>query len=150
MSVVFECGRWLAWGHKGAHRQWQLLSSRGARRWASSREAAIDSTQVLPCADPPLPPRLPLQLPEGAGRLAVFIDGTESDADLAALKVRALRTVCYAVESAGVSSCCPQSSGRGHTDYHTQRVWDCLHRHITLSSPLLCRCHRTWTWLWHC
>lgn len=28
------------------------------------------------------------QLPEGAGRLAVFIDGTESDADLAALKVR--------------------------------------------------------------
>lgn len=28
-----------------------------------------------------------VQLPEGAGRLAVFIDGTESDEDLAALKV---------------------------------------------------------------
>ncbi len=37
-----------------------------------------------------MPPLLHPQLPEGAGRLAVFIDGTESDADLAALKVRAL------------------------------------------------------------
>lgn len=30
-----------------------------------------------------------VKLPEGAGRLAVFVDGTESDADLATLKVRA-------------------------------------------------------------
>lgn len=28
-----------------------------------------------------------VKLPEGAGRLAVFIDGTESDEDLATLKV---------------------------------------------------------------
>ena len=37
------------------------------------------------CPSPPLP----LQLPEGAGRLAVFIDGTEGEADLATLKVGA-------------------------------------------------------------
>lgn len=36
-----------------------------------------------------------VKLPEDAGRLAVFVDGTESDADLAALKVRARITPSF-------------------------------------------------------
>lgn len=36
-----------------------------------------------------------LQLPDGAGRLAVRVDGTESDADLACLKVCACSVLAF-------------------------------------------------------
>ena len=69
-------GRAWAWACAGAAGVFLIPSARRAACWLLSSPSLLPA---LFCSN--------LQLPQGAERLAVFMDGTESEQDVAALKV---------------------------------------------------------------